>query len=234
MNKEIDFETYLIISYGKFEIFLLDIKNHKDIYQEEFKFRDVSEKLDFNLLNDFLENNIFKIEKLAGNFVNNINIVIENKSILTSNIGIKKKNYTGEITDIILESMLTDVKDLFKENYNQYKLIHMIIDKYIIDGVSYSSFQDQISNDEICLEIKFISIPNLLILEIENILKKYQIQVKNILDKGYVKDFFFDKQLDISQMVHNLKNGMNKNEIQITSKPSKKLGFFEKFFQLFS
>ena len=234
MNKEIDFETYLIISYGKFEIFLLDIKNYKNIYQEEFKFRDDSEKLDFNLLNEFLENNIFKIEKLAGNFVNNINIVIENKSILTSNISIKKKNYTGEITDIILESMLTDVKDLFKENYNQYKLIHMIIDKYIIDGVSYSSLQDQISNDEICLEIKLISIPNLFILEIENILKKYQIQVNNFLDKGYVKDFFLDKQLDISQMAYKLKNGMNKNEIQITSKSSKKLGFFEKFFQLFS
>ena len=45
--------------------------------------------------------------------------------------------------------MLTDVKDLFKENYNQYKLIHMIINKYIIDGVSYSSLQDQINNDEI-------------------------------------------------------------------------------------
>ena len=234
MNKEIDFETYLIISYGKFEIFLLDIKNHKDIYQEEFKFRDVSEKLDFNLLNDFLENNIFKIEKLAGNFVNNINIVIENKSILTSNIGIKKKNYTGEITNIILESMLTDVKDLYKENYNQYKLIHMIIDKYIIDGISYSSLQDQISNDEICLEIKLISIPNLLILEIENILKKYQIQVDNFLDKGYIKDFFLYKQLDSSLMAHKLKNGMNKKEVQITSKYTKKIGFFEKFFQLFS
>ena len=234
MNKEIDFETYLIISYGKFEIFLLDIKNHKNIYQEEFKFIDVSKKLDFNLLNDFLKNNIFKIEKLAGNFVNKINIVIENKSILISNIGIKKKNYTGEITNIILESMLTDVKDLFKENYNQYKLIHMIIDKYIIDGTCYDSLQDQISNDEICLEIKLISISNIIILEIENILKKYQIQVNNYFDKGYVKDFFFDKQLDISQMAHNLKVGINKNEIQITSKSSKKLRFFEKFFQLFS
>ena len=234
MNKEIDFETYLIISYKKFEIFLFDIKNHKDIYQEEFKFRDVSDKLDFYLLNDFLEKNIFKIEKLAGNFVNNINIVIENKSILTSKISIKKKNYTGEITSVILESMLTDVKDLFKENYNQYKLIHMIIDKYIIDGVSYSSLQNQISNNEVCLEIKLISISNLIILDIENILKKYQIQVNNFLDKGYVKDFSLGKQLDISQMAHNLKNGMNKNEIQISSKSSKKLGFFEKFFQLFS
>ena len=234
MNKEIDFETNLIISYGKFEIFLLDIKNYKNIYYEEFNYRDVSEELDFSLLNEFLENNIFKIEKLAGNFINNINIVIENKSILTSKISIKKKNYTGEITHTILESMLTDVKDLFKENYNQYKLIHMVIDKYIIDGVSYSYLQDQICDDEVCLEIKLISISNLIILEIENILKKYQIQVNNFLDKGYVKDFLLDKQLDISQMAYNLRIGMNKNEIQITSKSSKKLGFFEKFFQLFS
>ncbi len=118
MNKEIDFETYLIISYRKFEIFLLDIKNNKNIYKEEFKFRDDSEKLDFNLLNEFLENNIFKIEKLAGNFVNNINIVIENNSILTFNLSIRKKNYTGEITPVILESMLTDVKDLFKVSFS--------------------------------------------------------------------------------------------------------------------
>jgi len=234
MNKEIDFETYLIISYEKFEIFLFDIKNHKNIYNEEFKFIDVSEKLDYILLDKFLENNIFKIEKLAGNFINNINIVIENKSILTTNISIKKKNYMGEITPILLESMLTDVKELFKANYNQYKPMHMIIDKYIIDGVNYSSFQDKISNDEICLEIKLISISNMIILEIENILKKYQIQVNKYLDKEYVKNFFLEKQLDISQMTHKLKNGINNNEVRIISKSLKKLSFFEKFFQLFS
>ena len=59
MNKEIDFETYLIISYGKFEIFLLDIKNHKNIYQKEFKFRNDSEKIDFNLLNEFFRKKYF-------------------------------------------------------------------------------------------------------------------------------------------------------------------------------
>tara|TARA_Y100000768_G_scaffold300675_1_gene234458 strand:- start:37 stop:741 length:705 start_codon:yes stop_codon:yes gene_type:complete len=234
MNKEIDFETNLIISYRKFEIFLLDIKNCKNLYQDEFKFVNGLEKIDFDLLSKFLENNIFKIEKLVGNFVNNVNVVIENKSILISNVSIKKKNYSGEITNEVLESMLTDIKDLFIENYNQYKLIHMIINKYIIDGVSYSSLQNKISNDEICLEIKLISISNLIILEIENILKKYQIQVNNYLDKGYVKDFFQDKNLNISQMAHKLKNGLNINEVRITSKSPQKLSFFEKFFQLFS
>ena len=91
MNKEIDFETNLIISYGKFEIFLLDIKNYKNIYYEEFKFKADAENINFNLLSEFLENNIFKIEKLAGDFVNNINVVIENESTLTSRISIKKK-----------------------------------------------------------------------------------------------------------------------------------------------
>ncbi len=234
MNKDIDFETYLIISYGKFEIFLLDIKNYKNIYQKEFRFIDDSEKPDFNLLNKFLENNIFKVEKLVGNFVNNINIVIENKSILISNISIKKKNYTGEITSTILESMLTDVKDLFKENYNQYKLIHMIIDQYIIDGLSYSSLQDKIISDEICLEIKLISISNLILLEIEKVLKNFQIQVNNYLEKGYVDDFFQNEELDISHKANKLLNGLNKNEVKITSKLTKKQGFFEKFFQLFS
>lgn len=234
MNKEIDFETNLIISNGKFEVFLFDIKNRKNIYQEEFKFKNISEELDFNLLNEFLENNIFKIEKLAGNFVNNINIVIENKSILISNISIKKKNYTGEITSTILESMLTDVKDLFKENYNQYKLIHMIIDQYIIDGLSYSSLQDKIISDEICLEIKLISISNLILLEIEKVLKNFQIQVNNYLEKGYVDDFFQNEELDISHKANKLLNGLNKNEVKITSKLTKKQGFFEKFFQLFS
>ena len=47
MNEEINFETYLIISYGKFEIFLLDIKNYKNIHHEEFEFKSNSLNIDF-------------------------------------------------------------------------------------------------------------------------------------------------------------------------------------------
>ena len=234
MNKEIDFETYLIISYGKFEIFLLDIKNYKNIHHEEFKFKSNSEKIDFNLLSEFLENNIFKIEKLARNFVNHINVVVENESIINFNICIKRKNYSGKITNLILESMLIDIKDLFKESYNQHKLIHMIINKHRIDGINYSSLQDKIINDEVCLEIKLISVSNLILFEIEKTLKKFQIQVINYLEKGYVNEFFQDEELDISFKANKLLNGHNKNEVKITSKFPKKLGFFEKFFQLFS
>ena len=234
MNEAIDFETYLIISQEKFEIFLFDIKNFTNLYKEKIKFENQSENIDFNLLNIFLETNIYKIEKLAGSFVKNINVVIENKSILNFDLSIKKKKYTGNITNIFLENILSDVNDLFQENYSEHKLIHMLINKYIINGISYSSLQDKINSDEISIEIKLISISKLIISQIENVLKKYQIQVDNYLDKKYLKDFLDDEKLDISQMAHKLLNGFNTNEVYITLKTPKKQGFFEKFFQLFS
>ena len=234
MNKEIDFETYLIISDEKLEIYLLDIKNYKNLYKNELDFESDSEKKNLSFLGNFLEENIYKIEKLAGNFVNNINIVIENKSILSLDLSVKKKNYSENFSKIFLERVLKEVNDLFKQSYNKYKLMHIIINKYTIDGESYTSFKDEIKINEICLEIKLISISNLIIFEIENILKKYQIKISNYIDKNYLNSFAQEKKINISILAHKLKNGMNRNEVQITSKFTKKLSFFEKFFQLFS
>ena len=90
MNEVTDFETYLIISHKKFEIYLLDIKNFKNLHKEEFNIQINLEKIDLNLLSEFLEKNIFWIEIVAGNFVNNINVIIENNSILNFDISIKK------------------------------------------------------------------------------------------------------------------------------------------------
>ncbi len=233
MNDVIDFETYLVISHKKFEIYLLEIKNFKNLYRHQFTYQTDLEKIDLNLLSEFLEKNIFRIEKLAGNFVKNINIIIEDNSILNFNLSVKKKNYSGNITNLFLEKTLSDINDLFKENYNQYRLMHMLINKYIIDGESYSFLRDKINSNEIFLEIKLISISNLIIFKIENILKKYQIQVNNYLDKAYIKNFYKDEKIDISHKAHKLLNGLNINEVRITSKSSQKQGFFEKFFQLF-
>ena len=82
MTKALPFEVYLIISNEKYEIYLLDKKNLKNIYKEEIYIENNIDLIDYNLLNSFLDKNIFKIEKLIGNFLTTLVLVIENNQIL--------------------------------------------------------------------------------------------------------------------------------------------------------
>ena len=92
MNDKLEFETYLNISLNKYEIYLLDVRNFKNIYKDEFIITNVNETANYSSLKKFLDNNVFKIEKLIGKFVKNIFLIIENKEIFNLHIGIKKKN----------------------------------------------------------------------------------------------------------------------------------------------
>jgi len=234
MTEESPFEVYLIISYEKYEIYLLDKINLKNIYKEEIYIENNIDLIDYNLLNNFLDKNIFKIEKLIGNFLKTIVLVIENKQILNFSIGIKRKNYGEKINKHYLESSLAELKDLFKENYQNNKIMHIIVNRYLIDGVNYTSFDEDIDGDHMCVEVNFISAPNILIKEINNVLEKYQIKIDRLFEKQYIKNLFEGDTLDLSIIAFKIKNGYNQNEIALVPKSFKKTGFFEKFFQLFS
>ena len=90
MIEELELETYLSLTKTSFSIYVFDKIKLKNVYEEEFKIEDNYNSLNYVNLTRFLDDNIFKIEKLIGRFVKNINIVIENNQILTINIGSKK------------------------------------------------------------------------------------------------------------------------------------------------
>ena len=89
MSEELDNIPYLYISSNKFEIYLNDKKENKNLFKDEIEFQNKFEIIDMNEIS-FIENNIFKIEKLIGKFVKNIILVIENNQISNLYLGIKK------------------------------------------------------------------------------------------------------------------------------------------------
>ena len=234
MIEEIDFETYLYVSREKFKIFVFDTKKLKNLYSNEFK---ISKEFNFHDLNDiskFLDNNIYKIEHSVGNFIKNIILIIENDKNLNLNIAIKKKNYENSINQRYLENNLTELKDLFKENYQEQNIMHMVVNNYIINGNKYSSFKNDLTSDHLCLEVNFISISNDLSLIFDKLLEKYQIKINQYMCGNYIKSFFEGESCELSVMAHRLKNGLNNNEVVLIPKNIENKGFFEKFFQLFS
>ena len=234
MTEELSFQVYLSITQKKFEIYLLDKQNLKNIYKQDLYFENNKEIIDYNLLTSFLDKNIFKLEKLIGNFLKSIIVIIENKQILNFSVGIKKQNYGEKINKDYLESSLVELKDLFKENYQNNKIIHFVVNRYLVDGVDYTSFDQQIDGNHMCVEVNFISAPNILIKEISNVLEKYQIRLDHLFEMKYIKNFFEGELLDLPIIAFKMQNGYNPNEVALVPKSTKKIGFFEKFFQLFS
>ena len=232
MNEIFEFETYLSISRTKFGIYLFDTKNRNNFYDKEITFEETN-FINYSHLKQFLDDNVFKIEKLVGKFIENIFIIIDNESILNTQIGIKHKNYHPLKSKVYLQSSITNAKDLFKENYPDEKIMHIIINNYLIDGKNYFYLKDNIQYENLNLVIEFKSISNEIIHNLNKLLQNYQIDIIKFLDENYVKNFF-DKDIEISKMAFDILNGCNVNEVMVVQKNTKKSGFFEKFFQLFS
>ena len=234
MIEELEFETYLFISINKFEIYLFDKKKLKNLYKEKFNFENNSENLDLITLTKFLDENIFKIEKLIGKFIKNIFLIIEIKELLNINLGVKKKNYDQLISKKNFEISLIEAKDLFNESFQDKKIMHMLINEYIVGDQSYLSYIDNLPGDSYCLEIEFKSIPSEIIFQLDKILEKYQIKISCCLDGEYIKKYFKNEKMELSQMASKIQNGANENEEKLIPKSHAKIGIFEKFFQLFS
>tara|TARA_B100000674_G_scaffold370472_1_gene312855 strand:- start:185 stop:889 length:705 start_codon:yes stop_codon:yes gene_type:complete len=234
MIKELELETYLYISSSEFGIYLLDTQKLINLYENKIEIKNKDNVINLNVLKDFLEDNIFKIEKLIGRFIKDISLIIENDKVINVNLCIKKKNYEQNINQKYLQNMLTDAKDLFKENYHEYKIMHMVVNKFLINGNDYSKFLSNMENKEFNLEIEFIIISNEFINRIDHVLKNYQIKSIKCLSKKYTQNLFSLEDMELSVQSHKILNGYNENEVLFVLKKLKKQGFFEKFFQLFS
>jgi hypothetical protein len=90
MIENSDFETFLYISKSKYQIFVYDKNNLKNLYSEEIEY---SDEIELNTLSKFLDDNIYKIEKKIKNFIRSIILIIEDDKILEIGISLKKKNY---------------------------------------------------------------------------------------------------------------------------------------------
>ena len=77
--------------------------------------------------------------------------------------------------------------------------MHILIQKYLIDGKLYLSPQYNLEGNNFCLEIQFRSISLSLTQEIEKVLEKYQIKIIQYFDGNYIKSFFNNNDIDFAR-----------------------------------
>ena len=233
MTEETDFETYLYLSSKEFKIFLFDKKNIKNLFQDSLIIKNNFDFIEFTELTNFLDINIYKIEKLIGNFVKNIFLIIDNKNNLIINLG-NKKRLENKINKESLKNTLIKLKNLINENYKNQTIMHILINNQLVYDDNENSLIENKDTNHQYLELNFITLSNDLIINLNKVLQNYQIKISKFIDGKYVKDYFKDNELDLSLATHKLINGFNNNEVIIVPKNTKNQGFFEKFFNVFS
>jgi hypothetical protein len=211
MIENSDFETFLYISKNKYQIFVYDKNNLKNLYDEEIK---NDNEIELNLLSKFLDDNVYKIEKMIKNFIRNIILIIEDDKVLDIGISLKKKNYEKNIDQKQLEKSLVEIKNIFRENYLNETIMHMIV------------VNNKNNDDYLFLEVNFISISNNFTFYFDKVLESHQIKISRYMSCRYIKSYISEDSTELFTMANKLNNGFNKNEVQLISKNVKNIGFF--------
>ena len=234
MIREADFQTYLYLNNTQYIIYVTDNKTNEKIYSERLAIEENSVELKFRKLDEFLDSNILKIEKKLNSFIKDIYVILDSKKFLSIKLSIKKYNNGNLINSEALIHPLSDLKNLCQSNLLNKKIIHFIIEKYVIDNKFYTSLPENVKCNIFSLDTEFICLSKNLIENIEKTLKKYHISLTQILSARYVEKFKDNTDNTIFTTASRIISGHNSNEVLLTAKITKKQGFFERFFNFFN
>ena len=233
MINNLGYKIFLFLSFNKFIIVVLD-SNDEFVYKKETLTNNKSNQIDFNFLDNFLSENIFKIEKKLNEFVKNIFLIIDNQSIFPIYLSVKNKFDNIDINSNSINKLLSEAKNCCKKTLENLDILHMKIDQFYIDGTYFQTLPEKKNCKNLSIEISYICLPKRISKTIEDVLGKYQISLDRMLSFDYLGSFLDSKNDNLFTTAQKILNGFNENEVHITDKNFKKLSFFEKFFNFFN
>lgn len=225
-------KVYLLIKTNK--VFIVVINNlNQSLYKNEARVISPKSAFDLNFLNEFINTNIFKIEKLLDEFVKDINIIIDHDKIYSLKFSIKNKTDNVQLNYDYVNKLLLEAKSSCKETLENCYILHMIIDRFNIDDNLYEILPKKNKCQNISIDLCFICLHKNIIHDLETVLRKYQISINRILSFNYLNSFSEEENKDLYLFAEKILNGYNQNEVIISNKTPRNVGFFEKFFNFF-
>ena len=233
MVNNLENKIFLFLGINKFTIVAINSTN-EFIYKGETLTNNQNNQIELDFLDNFLNENIFKIEKKLNEFVKNIFLIIDHHNIFSIRLSIKNKFDNIIINSNSINKLLLEAKSCCKKTLEDFDILHMKIDRFIIDGTYFETLPEKQNCKNFSIEINYICLPKKISKTIEDVLAKYQISLDKILSFNYLNNFLDDKNNNLYITAQKILDGFNENEVYITNKNPKKLGFFERFFNFFN
>ena len=137
----------------------------------------LGDNLNLIVLSKFILEKIKDFEKDVGSFIEKIYLITDAKNDQFS-LSLKNKYDSDKIKESDVVRLINDAKQQIIRNNKDCAILHLLVDKYIVDGEEYLEFPDNVSYKELIVQVSFITIQNSTVKTLNKIFKDCNIEVK--------------------------------------------------------
>ena len=188
--------------------------------------------LNLIVLTKFISEKIKDFEKEIGVFIEKANLITDANCDQFS-LSLKNKYDSNQIKETDVKRLINDAKQLITRNNKSCVILHLFVDKYIVDGKDYLNFPENLNYKEFVIDVRFITIAYSTVKTLSKIFKGCNIEVKKIISHQYSSKFAEKRDISPCIAAKKVIDGINPSEVTIRNLYSKKQGLFEKMFNFF-
>ena len=192
-------ENINVIDFGSSKIrFAAFDKNLKEIFS---KTQNVF--LNDNYLKHFEEiNNIVKnAEKKISSHIQDIILSLDSKDLFTIDLSLRKDLEVKTEIQKAYDNFVLELNQIIKTNYDSYQILHIIINKCIIDDQIFNELpKNKIYSKNIKIEFKVLCFKKFFLNHLVNNFKKNSLNIKTIICTSYIKSLIYINKIDLKKV----------------------------------
>ena len=233
MSKDLDNRYFITLNKDKIIFSCLNNEN-KNLFTQKYDFINFDSNELFKEVENFFNDNLVKIEKNLKDFIRKIYIIVDLDNSLSVNLSIKYDLDKAKIKRDKINELINTLKYQFNKYYNDEKIIHIIVNKLIIDGEKKNLLPVKENFQNLILEVKFQCLKERFVNNIKKSLSNYQIAVEKIFLADRLNKTIQNQEENIFEAADKVLSEENSDEVLIVKKKKLNNGFFERFFNFFN
>ena len=187
---------------------ILDLGNSKirfTVFNEKYE-KSFSENILVNYENDYSNhfheiNKIIKqAEKKISSHIENIVLITDSKNSFSIDLSFSKTLDKKEDVKVVYNNILKESNHLIGSNYQNYTILHTILNKCVIDGKIFNTLPNIKNIKNIKFDLKFVCLPKNLINNLKNKFIESNINITSIFCTSYVKTLFYLNKLNLKDV----------------------------------
>ena len=201
-----------VIDFGSSELRLgVFNENQSKLY---FNSKKIIQKNNYDEYLEKIKLLIRDAESKISTHLENLTVLHDSSDIYTIELSIKKKLEQKITLKDFCSSIVLEAKQLIKNSYPNKKIIHSIVNKYIINDNEFLNIPEKIfKKDSVILEIIFICLPYCQYKNVKEIFKKNNLNILSFFSSSLVKSFKYINYFKNNKFVSFLDIGLDRTTL---------------------